>query len=96
MNGWHESIKDQTPDHPDHKKPGLVKREQELASAREDEASDVNKRSLLGRGGIGMTISRGIERIDEITPDPLIMLDEKAMKVRQAKKNLKRQQEVNK
>lgn len=92
MNGWHESIKDQTPDHPDHaKKPGLVKREQELKNVELDQSRDV-----------GMAL-------DDPNPPPILgipYLDKAASvnqakkrfqpAVDQAKKNLKRQQEVNK
>lgn len=87
MNGWHESIKDQTPDHPDHAKPkpGLAKRLKEANAAHNEETKARNeftkKYNDEPRGFDYITDSRLMDTADASG---------------KADRNLKRQQEVNK
>lgn len=78
------------------KKPGEVARERELASAREAEATDTERHSLLGAGGIGMKVARGIQRLSEVT-DPFrsgVVASNEELKTNAAKRALKRQQNL--
>lgn len=87
MNGWHESIKDQTPDHPDHAKPkpGLAKRLKE-ANAAHNEATKV-------RNEFTKKYNDEPRGFDYITDSGLIDTAEANVKADSA---LARQQRVNK